>query len=365
MGNILEIRDKLKYLYTKNEVFLLPVLKFMLAFTAICTVSGRLGYMAKVDNLGLILIAALMCSFLPVGCIVFFACVFSLLHLYALSLEVAAVVLVVYLIMFLLFFKFGTKDSLLLLFTAILSAMNIPYVVPIVAGLICGPMSVVSIACGLVVYHLLYNITQNATALSAMNTEEATAKIKMVLNGLVNNDELLVMIVAFSVTVFVVYILRRMSVDYSWTIAMVAGAIVNLMILLVGDLVLDTEVGFLGAFLGTILAIVCAKLLEFFRFCVDYNRTEKVQFEDDEYYYYVKAVPKMTVAEQQKTVKKINAQKASAAGSSYGRAAGTRVETERTGSRTNYYREHASAPKSVTIGHSAMEYEEDEFESLD
>ncbi len=362
MGNILEIRDKLKYLYTKNEVFLLPVLKFMLAFTAICTVSGRLGYMAKVDNLGLILIAALMCSFLPVGCVVFFSAVFSLLHLYALSLEVAAVVFVLYLIIFLVFFRFGTRESLLLLFTAILTAMNIPYIVPIVAGLISGPMSVIPIACGLVVYYLLANISQNAAAINAMGEEEAVAKLRLVLDALVGNDELLVMIMAFSVTVFVVYILRRMSVDYSWTIAMIGGAIVNLMILLVGDLVLDTEFGFLGAFLGTLLAIICAKLVEFFRFCVDYNRTEKVQFEDDEYYYYVKAIPKMTVAEQQKTVKKINSQRS---GETYVRQPGARVETERTGSRTNYYREHTSAPKSVTIGHNTMEYEDDEFESLD
>ena len=41
---------------------------------------------------------------------------------------------------------------------------------------------------------------------------------------------------------------------------------------------------------------------------MDYSRTEKVQFEDDDYYYYVKAVPKMTVAAQTKTVKKINTQ---------------------------------------------------------
>ena len=33
-----------------------------------------------------------------------------------------------------------------------------------------------------------------------------------------------------------------------------------------------------------------------------------MQFEDDEYYYYVKAVPKMTVAAPEKTVKKINSQ---------------------------------------------------------
>ena len=45
-------------------------------------------------------------------------------------------------------------------------------------------------------------------------------------------------------------------------------------------------------------------------FSLDYSRTEYVQFEDDEYYYYVKAVPKISIAVPQKKVKKINAQKA-------------------------------------------------------
>ena len=44
------------------------------------------------------------------------------------------------------------------------------------------------------------------------------------------------------------------------------------------------------------------------KFNVDYNRTEIVQFEDDEYYYYVKAVPKNVVAAADKKVKKINKQ---------------------------------------------------------
>jgi len=43
-------------------------------------------------------------------------------------------------------------------------------------------------------------------------------------------------------------------------------------------------------------------------FSVDYERTEMVQFEDDEYYYYVKAVPKNLVAIPEKQVKKINTQ---------------------------------------------------------
>ena len=37
-------------------------------------------------------------------------------------------------------------------------------------------------------------------------------------------------------------------------------------------------------------------------------RAEKVQFEDDEYYYYVKAVPKVTVTRPEKQVKQIAGQ---------------------------------------------------------
>ena len=55
--------------------------------------------------------------------------------------------------------------------------------------------------------------------------------------------------------------------------------------------------------------MLIAKVVEFFAFHVDYSRVEKVQFEDDEYYYYVKAVPKITVETPSKTVKRINTPK--------------------------------------------------------
>jgi hypothetical protein len=44
-------------------------------------------------------------------------------------------------------------------------------------------------------------------------------------------------------------------------------------------------------------------VVEFFMMDLDYARTERVQFEDDDYYYYVKAVPKKMVAVKEVTVK--------------------------------------------------------------
>ena len=47
-------------------------------------------------------------------------------------------------------------------------------------------------------------------------------------------------------------------------------------------------------------------MLELFFFTVDYARSENLQFEDDEYYYYVKAIPKVSISTPEKTVKRIN-----------------------------------------------------------
>lgn len=369
MTVLLEIREKIKLIYSKYEAFILPVVKFLLAFLVLNTLNGRMGYMTQLDNIAVVLIVSLMCSFLPTGCITLFAALFSLLHMYSLSMEVLLVGFCVYLVMFLLFFRFSPKDSLVVILTPLLFALKIPYVVPIAVGLLCGPASVVSVGCGVVVHYLLQTVSSNASTINTMGEAESTAKIRLMIDGIIGNKGMIVVIAAFVITVLVVYLIRRMSIDYAWTIAMIAGAMTNVVILLVGDLIYDTNISVAGALLGSLLSVIIAKVIEFFRFCVDYSRTEKVQFEDDEYYYYVKAVPKMSVAMSTRTVKKINTQRSRSgmpagrggtAASQYrgqsGRSTGRSVTTERTapGNRSVYGATGRptgmGSGKSVTIG---------------
>lgn len=381
MSSLLELREKLKSIYAKNEVFIVPVLKFVLAFITFSMINGKLGYMAQIDNVAVTLIAALLCSFLPNGFLLLFAALFSLMHMYALSVEVALVGLCVYLVMFLLFFRFSPKESLVVIATPILCILKIPYVAPVAMGLIGGPASAVSIGCGLVIYFLMDTVSLNATTIGTMDKAEAVAKLRLIIDGLLNNKTMVVMIAAFVITVIVVYLLRRMSVDYSWTIAMIAGVMLNIVILLVGDLLYDTNMSVINAVLGSLLALAVAKVLEFFRFCVDYSRTEKVQFEDDEYYYYVKAIPKMTVAAPTKTVKKINTQrrppsqvqKSGAGASSREGNRGRTVVTERTyagglgnSSQSKGYRnDRMNGGRSVTVGSGPAGGNETDYEDLD
>lgn len=120
---------------------------------------------------------------------------------------------------------------------------------------------------------------------------------------------MIVVMAAFALTVIIVYLIRRLSIDHSWTIAIVAGTIAQMVVLLLGALLMDAEVSTIGIILGSLVSAGIAKVVEFVMFQMDYSRTENVQFEDDEYYYYVKAVPKVVLSKPEKTVKKINAQR--------------------------------------------------------
>ncbi len=396
MTALLELRENLKKIYSRNEAFILPVIKFLLSFIVLSIINGKMGYMTKLDNMAIVLIVSLLCSFLPTGFMAFFAMMFAVLHMYALSIETAAVGLVVFLLLYLLFLRFTAKEALVVVLTPVLCMLKLPYVMPVAMGLIGTPASCVSVGCGVVVYYLLQTVITNAPTINSMGAEEATAKLRLLIDGMLGNKAMLVTIAAFAITVIVVYLIRRMSVDHSWTIAMVAGVMIEVMILLVGDLMYDTNLSIVSALLGAVVTLIACKIIEFFRFCLDYSRTEKVQFEDDEYYYYVKAVPKMTVAAPTNTVKKINTQRRPAgqqtrtsgqgtrsAGQTYRSTAhtgrpsegtGRSVVTERTPDRNGVpygqqggYRGHEmSGGRSVTIGgnHTNPQDDSDDYEEL-
>ena len=396
MTALLELRENLKKIYSRNEAFILPVIKFLLSFIVLSIINGKMGYMTKLDNMAIVLIVSLLCSFLPTGFMAFFAMMFAVLHMYALSIETAAVGLVVFLLLYLLFLRFTAKEALVVVLTPVLCMLKLPYVMPVAMGLIGTPASCVSVGCGVVVYYLLQTVITNAPTINSMGAEEATAKLRLLIDGMLGNKAMLVRIAAFAITVIVVYLIRRMSVDHSWTIAMVAGVMIEVMILLVGDLMYDTNLSIVSALLGAVVTLIACKIIEFFRFCLDYSRTEKVQFEDDEYYYYVKAVPKMTVAAPTNTVKKINTQRRPAGQQTRTSGQGTRsadqtyrstahtgrpsegtgrsVVTERTPTRNGVpygqqggYRGHEmSGGRSVTIGgnHTNPQDDSDDYEEL-
>ena len=305
MTNLLVFREQLKKFYSKYELYITPLCKFLLALVSLLVINSRIGYMSTLKNAAVVLILALLCSFLPINLTIVIAAAVTLAHLYAFSVECAIGALAVFLLLFILYFRFSPKDTLAVLLTPICFVLKIPYVMPIAVGLIGTPASSVAVASGVIVYYMLAGMNESASVLNTFDADGMVDKFRYCIDTLMGNRAMMVAIVAFAATVLVVWFIRRLSIDHAWTIAMITGALLNILILLFGDLMYSTDISIIGLILGSIVSVLLVKVLQFFVFNVDYSRTEMVQFEDDEYYYYVKAVPKNTVATPEKRVKTI------------------------------------------------------------
>jgi hypothetical protein len=120
------------------------------------------------------------------------------------------------------------------------------------------------------------------------------------------NRSMWILAAALAAAVIVVYFIRRLETAHSWTIAIIAGTMVELFVILFGDMQYDTNVDLTKVFISAGVSLLLEFLVQFFCFMVDYTRIENVQFEDDDYYYYVKAVPKVTVSDSLRVVKTIS-----------------------------------------------------------
>ncbi|SCY24770.1 MULTISPECIES: hypothetical protein [unclassified Butyrivibrio] len=307
MTSLLELKQYINKFYIKYETYISYVWKFVLALITIAVINNKLGYMQPLNNIAIVLMASLLCAILPSNCIVLMAAVFMLGHLYSLAVESALIAAIIMLLMFLLYFRFSPKDTLAVLLTPIFFYLHIPYVMPLAMGLLGLPTSIVSVSFGVIIYYMITYFSSGANvAKLGTDVEEASNQFQAVLKGILGDKAMMVMIVAFAVALILVYVIRRSSIDHSWRIAIGAGAISLIVCILIGDLVCETNISFFGVIVGTVVSAALMLVVEFFAFNVDYSRTEKVQFEDDDYYYYVKAVPKVTVSAPERRVKRIN-----------------------------------------------------------
>lgn len=309
MATLLEFKGFIKRFYERKDVYIKPVLKFILALINFFLMNTKIGFMQQLCNPLIPVVLALICAFLPLNGMVIIAGVILIAHAYALSLEVCAVTAGLLAVMYLLYFRISVKYAIILLITPICFLLKIPYVVPLLGGLVFGPATAVPAGCGAIIYYLIKYMSQNTTSLGTGEIDSGATKVASLIDSLINNREMFLCMLAMVLTVLVVYFIRRLSIDHSWELAIGIGTAVNIVVHLCGALLPEVKVAVVSLLLGSFASAILAFGIKFFVFSVDYSRTERVQFEDDEYYYYVKAIPKNVIAEPKKTVKKIVSQK--------------------------------------------------------
>lgn len=310
MTTLLTLKEKIKSLFTAYDYYIIPVVKFLVTLVSLLLIGGKIGFSSKIMTVPIVGLIAVVSAILPTALIVFIVCAYMLIHIYALSLELAVLVLILFALMYLLYYRFAPKDGVLLFLVPVLFLLKIPFLVPLLVGILLTPVSIVSVTFGTMIYYILDYVSNNAVTIRNLEADSALQKMQLLFDVILKNQKMYVTIIVFAIVIIVVYVIRRRMMDHAGVIGVAAGALIMVALFLIASIAMNVST--FGAFeliIGSIISLALALVVEMCRFPLDYSRVEHTQFEDDDYYYYVKAVPKVSIAVPNVKVKRINTKK--------------------------------------------------------
>ncbi len=307
MTALLEFKQKLKNLYGRMELYLMPVFKFAVAFVYFLWINENMGYMTQLNSIFVLLILALICCILPSGATAFVGFVLMIGHAYALGIEIGAFMLVLIILIAVLFLRFSGGLYPVLICTPLSFGFGVPVLLPIGSGLLGSAFSIFPSTSGVILYYFIRFLKTNSEAI--LNPDlEILQRLKLLADGLVLNWTMWMTVIAFAVVILLVNLIRTRAFDYAWRIAIIAGGVTYVLVFVLEAYFLDVTILLQPLLIQAGISIVVGLILEFFFFGGDYSRTERLNYEDDEYYYYVKAVPKATVSTSKRSIKRITGQ---------------------------------------------------------
>lgn len=184
--------------------------------------------------------------------------------------------------------------------------MNISGILAIPVGLLCGPSALIPVAFGLMSYGMVIVLRQNYTVLeSAAVRLTSMEKVTYFINECLTNERFLLLISGVLLTILVVYAIRRLPYSYAWAVAIASGAACYVLIIMIGNVGFGVSVSILYLSIAVAAGVVLSWILHFFHFLLDGAHAEYLQYEDEEYVYYVKAIPKYSVTRSDKKITKI------------------------------------------------------------
>jgi len=309
MTKVLEIKELLVGYYKEYEKFINPIIKFLFLLITLLKLNNYLGYSSMLSNFFVNVVIAAAATFIPGSWFVAILMGIVGFQLYSAGLIEATIIIVLAMIVvYLLFVKLFPKMAYFVVLVPLLFSFNLGYVIPIIAGLFFGPTTIVAIGTGILVYKSVSYIPNLLTMTSETlydMPDTLVSMYKYIVDALTQDKGMILAIFVFALVVIVTYIISQLQFDYIWYIAIGAGGLTNILGFIIGAVILTVKINVVNVIFGSIVAVIICSGIQFMRFSLDYMRKEQVQFEDEDYYYYVKAIPKIRVTREEKEIKKI------------------------------------------------------------
>ena len=302
MAQIVYFKEWLIVFYKKHVDVVLPVLKLVFAFFTMCMFQGMFPYNMVINKPGIFLVLSAAQAFLPISVLYYMISILIMINLWKVSMDIFLGFVIFSIICSLAFVRVDRKHAVILIVTAVMFYLKLEYLLPVLLGMIVGFGAILPAAAGVVVYFLSVYMTDVSTLLTTSSSSSFGMGLQRIVNLMLIDKKLLVFLITFSLIIFITTLLCHLFYERAWLFAIFIGHIAMILLLLFGRLIFELDYKIWRLFLEMILGIGCCYIYRFFRGIGDVSRIEKASFEDDEYFYYVKAVPKIKVTQKDRNV---------------------------------------------------------------
>lgn len=303
MSFFIRLRDNIRTFLSRNEVVVNRFFKGIMAYVCLLIINLNFGYSEVLSHGWISVVVAFLCAFVPGSAFSLVIIIYLFIQLASLSADVAFVMLALYAITYILCGIYHGESYYNVIGIPVAYQIHVPYALPIQSALFGGASEVTTVLCGSVLAYYLKSVKEHASQF--MDTQDSVSVSDLLMNGMLTNTMFYVFLVAMVAIFLVVYVIRCSDISHAWTVAVVAGVAAEFIVLLAGYLMLNRSSQIPWLIGGNIIALLLGLGTNYLFLDLDYTRLEKVQFEDDEYYYYVTAVPKIRIEKESKEVKKI------------------------------------------------------------
>ena len=250
MSTLLVWREKLQRIYALYSIYIQKGLQFVTGLVLFWVINSNIGFMKPASSVFCTLGLAVICTFLPMTITVLAATALILAHFYALSLPIALVALVIFILMYIFYFRFTPKKAWLVLISGLAFSLKIPFVIPIAFGLLGSPVWIVPASCGIITYYMTDYVKVSAAALKEADASGIAANLMSFTKQVLASKEMWLMVMAVTIGILVVNFVRTRGVDHSWKIASAAGAAVTVVVSAAGNIVLSTNISYIEIILS-------------------------------------------------------------------------------------------------------------------
>ncbi|MCR4732909.1 MAG: hypothetical protein K5819_06800 [Lachnospiraceae bacterium] len=244
----------------------------------------------------------IICFFVPLSAAGLIMMIYTTLQVMSLSQSAGVMLFLMFMLSYIFSNAYQARQLTHFVGVTVLYRMHIPYLAPLWAGLFGNISEVTTIICGSVISFYLKTVHDSVPQIAdAPDTVNALDLVQ----SMVSNPMFFVYELAIVGMFVMVWLFRSSKLKHSWVWAVIFGTLTEFVIMLGGSLFLNDSRGLTQITVGSLVTLIVGILLFFVFQDLDFKRVETVQFSDDEYYYYVTAVPRIRLAEEDKEIKKI------------------------------------------------------------